>query len=122
MKLSDTLETIYVGKRQNLDDYDKVSSILITKILMGTLGCVPAYDRYLVFTLSNCNIASISYNKQSLSDIAGYYNENRDKLEEFRNKVKESRKMDYPEMKILDMIFWYYGLSADQKVKEVVRE
>jgi hypothetical protein len=64
-----------------LDDYDGVSDILITKILMGTLGCVPAYDRFFVDTIRNYKIASGNFNRKSLYDLAEYYNDNRIALE-----------------------------------------
>lgn len=108
-ELSDKLKEIYIEKRRNLDDYEDISSILITKILLGTLGCVPAYDRFFVDTIKTYKIASGNYNKKSLYDLALFYNENRDKLEVFRDKVNSSRGIKYSEMKLIDMSFWYIG-------------
>jgi len=109
--LSDKLKEIYIEKRRNLDDYEDISQILVTKILMGVLGCVPAYDRFFVDTIKTYKIASSNYGKKSLYDLALFYNNNREQLEPFRQKVVSSRNVMYPEMKILDMSFWYIGIE-----------
>lgn len=114
-ELSDKLKAIYIEKRKNLDNYDDVSSILITKILMGTLGCVPAYDRFFINTIKEYKIASSIFNMQSLHDIAMLYNDNREKLQIFKDKVENSQGIKYPEMKLLDMFFWYISFESDGK-------
>jgi hypothetical protein len=114
IKLSDKLKTIYIDKRKDIDDYDGVSDILITKILMGTLGCVPAYDRFFVDTLRTYKIAAGSYNKRSLIDLALYYSDNREKLEDFKKRLFVQRCIKYPEMKILDMAFWYIAFEKSE--------
>lgn len=114
MELSDRLKAIYIEKRRNLDDYEGISDILITKILMGTLGCVPAYDRFFVDTIRTYKIASGNYNRKSLNDLAEYYNNNRIELDMFRKQLFDQRKIEYPEMKILDMAFWYMSYEKEQ--------
>nr|WP_294486847.1 hypothetical protein [uncultured Anaerosporobacter sp.] len=114
LELSDRLKAIYVEKRKNLDDYDGVSDILITKILMGTLGCVPAYDRFFVDTIRTYKIASGNFNRKSLYDLAEYYNNNRSALDVFQQQLSEQRQIEYPEMKILDMAFWYISYEKSQ--------
>lgn len=111
IKLSDKLKTIYMGKRKNIDDFEGISDILITKILMGTLGCVPAYDRFFVETLRTYKIAAGSYNKRSLKDLALYYNDNHEKLDDFKKSLFVQRDIKYPEMKILDMALWYIAFE-----------
>ena len=44
---------IPVVKEQELKN--QLSFTLITKILMGTLGCVPAYDRYFIAGIKNAH-------------------------------------------------------------------
>lgn len=38
---------------------NQLSFTLITKILMGTLGCVPAYDRYFIAGIKNQKVATV---------------------------------------------------------------
>ena len=50
-------------KEQELKN--QLSFTLITKILMGTLGCVPAYDRYFIAGIKNQKVATGNYNQFS---------------------------------------------------------
>ena len=50
---------------------NKFSDTLVTKILMGTLACVPAYDRYFVAGVRNQGIASGGFTPRSL---LGFWN------------------------------------------------
>ena len=45
---------------------NQLSFTLITKILMGTLGCVPAYDRYFIAGIKNQKVATGNYNLKSI--------------------------------------------------------
>lgn len=52
---------------------NQLSFTLITKILMGTLGCVPAYDRYFVAGIKNQKVATGSYNLKSIMQLVDFY-------------------------------------------------
>lgn len=119
LELSDKLKEIYIEKRKNLDDYEGVSDILITKILMGTFGCVPAYYRFFVDMIRTYKIASGNFNRKSLNDLAEYYNDNRVALDIFKNLLSEQRGMHYPEMKIIDMAFWYMSYEKSQEKEQM---
>lgn len=99
-----------------------ISQILISKILMGTLGCVPAYDTYFTKGIKGgkYNIpetASDKFCKESLFDLAEFYRCNSPFLEGLRKKVNEARPVEYPQMKILDMGFWEVGMYIDENEK-----
>lgn len=55
---------------------NNLSETLITKILMGTLGCVPAYDRYFVAGLKSQKMASGTYNIKSILQLVDFYEKN----------------------------------------------
>ena len=55
---------------------NNLSNILITKILMGTLGCVPAYDRYFVAGIRSQKIAIGTYNIKSILQLVDFYEKN----------------------------------------------
>lgn len=90
----------------------KLSDTLITKVLMGTLGCVPAYDRYFIMGLKNQKVSTGLYNMQSLLKLVDFYEENKERLEVARGKLKVNG-MPYPQMKMLDMGFWQIGFELD---------
>ena len=91
-----------------------ISSTLITKILMGTLGCVPAYDRYFIEGVKDQKITTGNYNIYSLLKLVDFYENNRIKLEEVRNSLTVYS-LPYPQMKLLDMGFWQIGFEKDSK-------
>ena len=109
------LEKIYKEIRENVKGQElknELSSTLITKILMGTLGCVPAYDRYFIAGIKNQKVATGNYNINSIMQLVEFYEENADRLESVREKM-EVEGMPYPQMKLLDMGFWQVGFDLD---------
>lgn len=52
---------------------NQLSFTLITKILMGTLGCVPAYDRYFIAGIKNQKVATGNYNLKSIMQLVDFY-------------------------------------------------
>lgn len=49
--------------------------------------------------------------KSSLIGLADYYEENKTELEDARSTISKARKLEYPQMKILDMAFWQLGFD-----------
>lgn len=89
-----------------------VSPVLITKILMGTLGCVPAYDRFFEEGAKYLGLEKKSYNKDSLLELADIYEAHNDRLEEARRGMRTDD-LIYPQMKLLDMGLWQVGFEKD---------
>lgn len=114
MKLSDEIVELYRGLTEDLGNGEgKVASdTLITKILLGTLGCVPAYDRYFKSGLSLSKVAQQSYGAKSMGQLAEYYLDNYDQFETFRREISQGR-VEYTPMKIIDMCFWQIGFDRD---------
>ena len=101
------------GEVKNIKVRNQLSSTLITKILMGTLGCVPAYDRYFISGIKKQKVASGNYNMKSIIQLVEFYEKNIVELENIRKDMKVNG-MAYPQMKILDMAFWQIGLDSDK--------
>jgi hypothetical protein len=90
----------------------KVSYTLITKILMGTLGCVPAYDRYFIAGVKDQKVTTGNYNIKSVLRLVDFYEKNAVRLEDARKKMSVFD-LPYPQMKMLDMGFWQIGFELD---------
>jgi len=101
-QLSNNISNIYYKDVPN----KKPSDILITKILLGTLACVPAYDRYFKHGLKKYKLPQ-SYSKKSFLELMLFCEENKCGLNDFKRQIKKN---DYPEMKVIDMYFWCEGL------------
>jgi len=88
---------------------------LVTKVLMGTLGCVPAYDRYFIAGIKDQSVVGrggYSYNRKSVAALADFYVENSKALESARSGLMVDG-LEYPQMKMLDMGFWQRGFELD---------
>lgn len=98
------------GLVKELSDYYKKAGIsptetLITKILLGTIGCVPAYDRFLKTGLGADGKIQ-QFGRKSMEKIIDTYGiSSRFSLPSYNN---------YPQMKIIDSIFWQYGYYLDE--------
>ena len=87
-----------------------VSPVLITKILMGTLGCVPAYDRFFQDGVATYKVTTQEYSSNSVLKLVDFYEEHNDRLEEARRGMRTDD-LTYPQMKVLDMGFWQVGFE-----------
>lgn len=67
---------------------NQLSFTLITKILMGTLGCVPAYDRYFIAGIKKQKVTTGNYNLKSIMKLVDFYEKNSVQLEPVREKWK----------------------------------
>lgn len=115
------LSEIYVGKRKNIDTREAISDTLITKILMGTLGCVPAYDTYFRDVIGQYKVASRTFSPDSIRSLARFYINHKDEFEACRTKIN-IKGPEYPPMKILDMAFWQIGFEQNQESKKQMRD
>lgn len=78
---------------------------LVTKILLGTLGCVPAYDRFFVQGVKRHHISNGVYSSVSVRAVAQFYCNHWDSLERLRGELSQCG-TEYPAMKLMDMCFW----------------
>lgn len=114
-EITDFMSNYYNGVRLSVKEdtpQNDVSMTLITKVLMGALGCVPAYDRYFIAGIKNEKVSTGNYNIKSVIKLVDFYEANFDKLEKARNGMTIDG-IPYPQMKMLDMGFWQIGFEMD---------
>ena len=92
---------------------NEASETLITKILLGTLGCVPAYDRYYCEAVKKYGISSSIYNRESVQQIAQFYLSYKQEFELIRKEVSKAG-TDYPPMKLMDMCMWQLAREMEE--------
>ena len=110
--IADLSKVWVVAHVKEKDLKNNLSYTLITKILMGTIGCVPAYDRYFIAGIKNQKVATGSYNIKSILQLADFYERNESRLEPVRENMKVYD-LPYPQMKMIDMGFWQIGFDLD---------
>ncbi len=96
---------------------NEISSTLVTKILMGTLGCVPAYDRYFIEAVKRYNITTGVFNENSIKNLIEFYENNKQQFSDMKENYK-IKDIPYPEMKLLDMAFWQLGFELTDGKKK----
>ena len=86
-----------------------VTDTLITKIMLGTFGCVPAYDMYFLRGLKYHGFKSMRFNEYSLRELIDFYKYYKKEFEKIK-RITESDGLIYPPMKLVDMYFWEVGV------------
>lgn len=115
-KLNTTLADYYESVRKSINDDVKkgISSVLLSKILLGVLACVPAYDRFFMSAVKEYKVASSIYGLNSLVSLSEFYSIYHNELEKLR-KTLAFDGIPYPQMKLLDMGFWQLGMDAESE-------
>ena len=103
MELSDSIANTYRPIGTPTDT-------LLTKILLGTIGCVPAYDRYFKMAVADIGAAPKTFSENSLIRLGNLYLDHWEPFEALRAHCSRHG-VDYPAAKILDMCLFEYGIS-----------
>jgi len=87
----------------------KCSDTIVTKILLGTLACTPAYDKYFPKGLTACGIEECGYFRQDcFTSLLNVCKEHR-LWEVLTGRPIEYYAVVYPIMRVVDMYFWFKG-------------
>jgi len=104
-------KTYYLKGIPNSNTYP--SDTLLTKILMGTLGCVPAYDRYFIDGMKQSNISNRKFSPKSIKTLQKFYTDNKVEFDSNQEHINKLSVIKYPVMKLIDMHFWQIGYERD---------
>ncbi len=86
---------------------------LLSKIMLGSFGCVPAYDRYFVTGLKIIGMQYRNFDAASLRELFDFADKNYQEVKIAQQNVQDKAGRYYPVMKILDMFFWQVGYDED---------
>lgn len=119
MELRKEIRKAYLIDSQNpLSD---MSDTLETKIMMGTLGIVPAYDDFVKDALKYYDFCGASglFTTNSLKNLATYFTQKEidGLIIELQKKMNTNSAtlVFYPKTKIVDMILWELGAKLQKK-------
>ena len=97
---------------------NRPSDTLVTKIMLGVFGNVPAFDKYFKESMK-----VNSLNKKSLSKIYDFYLDNKEVIDPCNfqtydfNTAKETKNIFYTKAKIIDMYAFMDGQNKNKIVK-----
>jgi hypothetical protein len=112
-ELANHYSSIYFNKGEYKPKQISPTDTLLSKIMLGTLGCVPAYDRYFIEGLKEMKMQHTSFNEASLTELFNFIYNNKNEIEQAQNLIKSKTNRHYPLMKIVDMFFWQTGFDKE---------
>lgn len=124
MKLYRELGRVYRERITAVNGKSKkheASEILITKILLGTMGCTPACDRFFIRGFRHQSQYS-TFGEKFLLRAFQFYREHTVDFLETQRVIFQFGRVNYPAMKLLDMYFWNLGrsLESQEQQKEIM--
>jgi len=106
--------------KNSFENWNGASDVLISKIMLGVFGNVPAFDKFFVKGCRRHSLRINSICKNSLERIFNFYQdiENKAKIDEYSNNIHtlgfssgEDTTRTYSKAKIIDMIFFIEGIN-----------
>ena len=119
LKLQINLNPIYeeIKKTVKSNKKEEITDTLFTKILLGVFGCIPAYDRFLKRVLKDYGIGRSTFdNPMQIKDFITFYRVHKNIFETAQKKIS-SIGVEYPQMRLVDLLFWRVGLEDEGKDK-----
>jgi len=110
--LEERLKAVFVeNNRKDGDNKEHKTELIITKIIMATMGCAPSYDRYFKDGLKKMGWGALGTFKQdSFQKLLGLTERHKELkgIYEIQCFIKDSD-IKHPPMKLLDLYFWLLG-------------
>lgn len=91
----------------------QASDTLVTKVILGTLGCLPACDRYFVDGFKTATFKYSYLNAKFVERVLQFCRENLRELREEQVRIERTGGIHYPLMKLVDMYFWQTGYARE---------
>lgn len=111
--LSDELRQVYqtqmVTVNGNFEEREP-SEILITKVLLGTVGCTPACDRFFVQGFRQ-KLRYSEFGEAFLCRAFQFYRSHEAAFLQIQKAIIQRGGVYYPAMKLVDMYFWKLGFN-----------
>ena len=110
MDLVKTVEATY--RELMVKKQQEEMGLVVTKVLLGTVGCLPARDTYFEKGFKHEGNTYGSLNRSFVQRVLDFCAENRSTLKELQREIVEAGGPQYPLMKLVDMYFWQIGKST----------
>ena len=105
--LATEIKEYYQHIRKEIGHPGTATHTLLTKILLGTIGCIPAYDEKICSILRDLG-KSASFNRNSLKEMLSLYQNNKEEVDQWRSAMEKAEEIpQYPYMRALDAYLWH---------------
>lgn len=89
---------------------------LVTKVILGTMGCLPACDQLFVSGFRKGGYRYSSLNQGFVEHVFKFCQDNLRQLWTMQSEVHRVRGCHYPLMKLVDMHFWQAGYELNRGI------
>lgn len=91
----------------------QASDTLVTKVLLGTFGCLPACDTYFIAGFKAARFRYSYLNGNFVLRVSQFCRDNLPSLRDEQTRIERVSGMHYPLMKLVDMHFWQTGYERE---------
>ena len=118
-RLTPTIMSAVKAVREAYAPFGQPTDTLVTKVILGTLGCLPACDRYFISGFKHEGFQFFCLNTRFVERVLLFCLEHLPALREEQARIAESTGSHYPVMKLIDMYFWQIGYDVDTAVNPI---
>jgi hypothetical protein len=93
-------------------EFGEPTETLVTKVLLGTFGCLPACDQYFIAGFRGAGLGYSYLNTKFVKKLLSFACEHLTELRREQATIRDHSGAHYPLMKLVDMYFWQIGYEA----------
>ena len=101
--------------REAYTPFGKPTDTLLTKVILGTFGCLPACDRFFVDGFKRVGFQYSYLNERFVRRVLRFCLDNITELRAEQTQIEAGSGVRYPLMKLIDMYFWQIGYEAAEQ-------
>ncbi len=109
MQLVPLVLDVVEAVRQAYSAFGQATDTLITKVILGTLGCLPACDRYFISGFKHAGFRYSYLNASFVKRALQFCLDHLEPLRQEQRRIARATGAHYPLMKLIDMYFWQIG-------------
>lgn len=111
-KYTDLILQTASAVRSSYEQFGNATDVLVTKVLLGTLGCLPACDRLFIEGFKRTGHSYSKVNARFVGRMVGFCTQYAAELRQEQSRIALESGANYPLMKLADMYFWQIGFEA----------
>ena len=115
VELTETIMDLVVSVKAAYIQFDTPTDTLATKVVLGTVGCLPACDRYFIKGFRQNGLPYSSLNRRFVDRILQFVVDNRIEIAKIQAMIIDRGGPKYPLMKLVDMHFWQIGYDLEDR-------
>lgn len=93
--------------------FGPATDTLVTKVLLGTLGCLPACDRFFKDGFRSRGLKFSRVNARFAERLLKFCGAHITELRAEQARIRDATQIEYPLMKLVDMYFWQLGFELN---------